>query len=612
MTDTDSDDEIITRPPMHNPPSASPIRRSTPAHRKRQAEGSIAHTGPPPLKRRKAEFNGAYLNLLNQDIQDASSGLINGEEGPELGHTQLGAVVWSAAEKRVYFAAVSRLGKEDVAGISARIGTKSELEVRQYLVFLEAAKRQPRTDEGRRGGAQHAHALRPVDIPAAVEIGAECGAMLETAADGLSLRQGGYEEEVERERWGPWWRVTAPLARILENRVRCQQQRRQYSETSPPQTRGGEEWGEKSLCSKEEEQEQEQEQGERNEILKELPFLQLFHVQNWLRLSDRVFMNSAVSDGNWRAVSEEDEPPAIQATALSDFHGLALSVTRRLLLAAMYVAESRVRTRSLNDARRRGQPRLRVEDVKAAASSLGMTQNSRQFWARCARRLQLNVVDHETEEDNLTDHENEGTDTDVGEDMDIDEQLSTVESSPGNTEDADQEAEESDEEDDYEIMSYDEVEAALGYPVADSIRNRPSNPEPYVLPRAEHISSPSEDETHSQEYDEENEEGRTEEEEEDDDDDEDDEDDDEDDDDGLNADSIKKDIEEATISLAPIEHTDDTDTTPARRALKSWIRAEHRLERDAERLDLKASADAETKLWAMLRGDGNLRSKGQG
>ncbi|KAI1276758.1 hypothetical protein F5Y07DRAFT_129025 [Xylaria sp. FL0933] len=595
--DTDSDDGIITRPPLHNPPSASPIRHSsTLVYRKRQAEASIACADPPPLKRRKGDFNSAYLNLLNQDIQDASSGLINGgEEDSALEPTQVGAVVWSASEKRAFFAAVRRLGRNDLAGISARIGTKSELEVQQYLVFFDDACPGADGERRSRGGA-----LRPVDFPAAVEIGAECAALLEAAADALALRQESYEEEVEKERWDSRWLVTAPLARILEDSVRRYHQQQQQQQRSKRKSAQDGEGGGKQVRIKEhKEQERLNEGKEENDDfdLKEMPFLELFPVYNWLRLSDRVFMNSTVSDGNWRSVSEEYAPPAIQATALADLHGLVLSVTRRLLLAAMYVAESRVRTRSLADTPRRLRPpQLRVEDVRAAVSSLGMKHDSRQFWARCARRLQLDVVDDRTDENGLIDSENECTETDEDEGMNIDDdQLSSTGSSRGYVDNTEQGAEES-EEDDYEIMSYDEVEAALGYPADDYSRTGPSSPESDASSLREQISSTSEAEPNSPEDSDEYEEERAEETE---------------DEDGLNAESIQRDIEEAMISQIPMESIyDDTDVLrPARQAMKSRIRAEHRLERDAERLDAKASADAEMKLWAVLRGEGDTRSR---
>ncbi|GAW12153.1 hypothetical protein ANO14919_015110 [Xylariales sp. No.14919] len=588
--DVDSDDEgrqsssepDIPRSPIHSTPSVSPTQGSARSRRKRRAEGFIERVGPPPFKRVKGDFNGAYVNLLNQDIRDASSGLIHSEEHPELGHTQIGAVVWSAAEKKVFFAAVSRLGKDDAAGISARIGTKSELEVRQYLIFLDAAKRRQHGDEGK--GARHANP-RPVDIPAAVEIGAECAAMLEAAADALSLRQEAYEEEVEKEYWGPQWLITPPTAQILEMDVQSRIQ-------------------DEKLRDEEEERKgqprlKEEDDSEKNRKLMRL--LQLFPIPNWLQLSDRIFMNSAVSDSNWHAVSDEYQPPAIQTTVIEDLYGLVLSITRRLVLAVIYMAESRVRTRSLNNTRRRRASRIRVEDVTAAVVSLGMKQNSKEFWVRCARRLQLNIVNDEHSEDDFTDRENEDTDTGSSEDTSINDQLNTAESRPGSTEETEQESEESEEESNYEIMSYDEVETALGYPAPTKIRSRSGSLESYVSNTSERISSASEDETdgeHEEEYKEE----LTE----------------EDDeyesdikikgpshelDEDLNPDTIRRDMEEAMLFSAPV------GVVPTRQVMKSRIRAEHRLEREAEHLDLKASADAETKLWALLLGDGDSKTK---
>ncbi|KAJ8124425.1 hypothetical protein O1611_g9216 [Lasiodiplodia mahajangana] len=313
-------------------------------------------------------------------------------------------------------------------------------------------------------------------------------------------------------------------------------------------------------------------------------------------------MNSTVSDGNWHAVSEEQEPPAIRATALADFHALVHSVTRRLLFATLYVAESRIRTKSLNDARKRPNFRIRAEDVDAAVSSLGMKHNSRQFWARCARRLQLNVIDDRVEQDGSSDHEDEETDTDESEDTDGDGRQSTVGSRSEDADDTGQETEESEEDDDLEVMGYDKVEAALGFPTVDNIRTRRSTPEAYMSTASEYISSPSEE--HEEDYIEEDEEyeedikmqDREEAHSE--------------PDDGLNPVTINQDIEEAIISLPRLESTGMVAPS-TRQAVESRIRAQHRLERDAELLDLKASADAEAELWAVLRGDSDSRTKGR-
>ncbi|KAI1755200.1 hypothetical protein F4782DRAFT_439048 [Xylaria castorea] len=585
----DSDDDYrepnseneITRSPIYNSRGASPIRGRIPIRRKRRVESSIISVGPPPFKRMKGDFNAAYLDLLNRDINDASSGLIHGE-AEEDADTQIGAVVWSAAEKAAFFAAVSRLGRADHAGISARIGTKSELEVRQYLVLLDATE----------GKGVRQNALRPVDIPAAVEIGAECAAALEAAADALSLRQESYEEQVEKERWGSRWRVTAPLVETLEG------QQRRNSEAPTPQPKPRERAQKEDQRRDEEDDREEQlqleneEQEKKGRRLDESPFLQLFCIQNWLLLSNRIFMNSAVADSNWRAASEEHEPPAIQMTALADFYALVVSVTKRLLLSALYVAESRVRRNSFEVVQRRRKTQIRVEDIVAAVSSLGMKQNSSEFWARCARRLQLDVVDDRTGEDSVADQENEELRTNSGDEMDRDDRLlSTVESEPGSTEESEQNREEN-EDDDIEIMSYDEIEAVLGYPVVDSMHSRHSTPEFSAFTTTD-ISSNSEDEMdegeHGEEYLEEDDKEY-------------------DGDikmkdqqetpaDDLQLDTIALDVEEARISLASTERT--ADGTDATQAIKSRIRVEHRLERDAELLDVQASTEAERELWAV-------------
>ncbi|KAJ2987953.1 hypothetical protein NUW58_g4226 [Xylaria curta] len=598
----------VTRLPIHNPPSVSPMRESPPIRRKRRIGGFIASVDAPPLKRVRGNFNAAYLNLLNRDIQDAAIGLVHDEDSSDFEYMQIGAVTWSTAERKVFFAAVSRLGKDDSAGISARIGTKSELEVRQYLALLNATGYQ-RTGEGK--GAQRP--LRPVDIPAAVEIGAECGAALEAAADALSLRQETYEEEVEKARWDSRWLITAPFARILENSFRSQQQKDSRTPTPQPHLRGRGQQKQQWYSEDDLEvrlQLEEEEQEERTRSLDELSFLQLFSVQNWLQLSDRIFMNSAVVECNWQAVSENPDTPAIQTTALADFHALACSVTRRLLLAAIYMAESRLRTKSLDDKRKRGSPRIRVEDVLAAVSSLGMKQNCREFWARCARRLQLDIIDDKIGETGLSDTE----DGEVGvygrEVMDGDDRPSSImDFEPDNIEETEQETDENTG-DDYEIMSYDEVETALGYPVVSNTYGRSSTNKYRSSAASEYMSSNSEEEPDEGElegeYEVENAGSEDDEYEE---------------DikmeeggqkpfhhesyDGLNPDAITADIEEAIISLASVERA-GASAASVQEAIKYRVRAEHKLEQDAERLDLQVSTNAEAVLWAVLRDDSDL------
>ncbi|KAL2177245.1 uncharacterized protein P884DRAFT_244339 [Thermothelomyces heterothallicus CBS 202.75] len=355
-------------------------------------------TSPRPFKRhRSAPFNHAYLALLNSDILDAAQryaphhgqtagGDGDGGDDTALPASQIGLAYWSEAEKLLFFEALSRLGPDDVVGIAARVRTKSALEVGEYLALLKEAT------AAAKAAAAAAAAVALEDMPAAVELSQACCAALEEAADAVAIRQEGYEEGVERRKWGDTgWLIGKGNYKAVE--------------AEPPERLRG--------------------------------AVGLFRLGSWLRLSERVFMNSAVEEYNWAMV--EGDEPAVRATAVEDFYALAVQVTRRLVAATIYVGESRVKAKRelYPDTRNR----VWRQDVEAAALSLGLPTNSRKFWAKSARRLRLNVYDDE--EEDQEDQEDE--------------------------EEEEEEQDEKDNEDEgwgsvgeQEPMSYDEVERALG------------------------------------------------------------------------------------------------------------------------------------------------------
>ncbi|KAL2165864.1 hypothetical protein VTG60DRAFT_3713 [Thermothelomyces hinnuleus] len=364
-------------------------------------------TSPRPFKRhRSAPFNHAYLALLNSDILDAAqryaphhgqtaAGDGDGGDDTALPASQIGLAYWSEAEKLLFFEALSRLGPDDVAGIAARVRTKSALEVGEYLALLREATAAAKgggnaaTMKKKEGRAAAAAAVALEDMPAAVELSQACCAALEEAADAVAIRQEGYEEGVERRKWGDaGWLIGKRNHKAVE--------------AEPP------------------------------EGLREA--VGLFRLGSWLRLSERVFMNSAVEEYNWARV--EGEEPAVRATAVEDFYALAVQVTRRLVAATIYVGESRVKARRelYPDTRNR----VWRQDVEAAALSLGLPTNSRKFWVKSARRLRLNVYDDEEEDQEDEEEEEEEQDEKDNED----EGWGSV--------------------GEQEPMSYDEVERALG------------------------------------------------------------------------------------------------------------------------------------------------------
>ncbi|OAA47750.1 hypothetical protein NOR_02240 [Metarhizium rileyi] len=299
-----------------------------------------------PFKRQKGVLNAEYLDLLNRGIDDAAHRVCL-EESINCPHSQLGLTSWSTVEKHQLFESVSRLGKYDLLGIAGRIGSKSEVEIKQYLDMLQAEK------ESRQ--RNHRSYLELAEYPAAVEISQQCCHAQEEAADTVSIRQERREEQREELKWGDNWDITLSLARRLGH--------------------GGEDADSASEAT--------------------VRFAQLFHLSNWLRLSGRVFMNSSIPGNNWNYV--DDKRPSIWATAFDDFYSLAVSVTRRLVQTTLFISMSRIRAKKELIPTTRDI--VRRKDVEAAIASLGMSHNANDLWIRCARRLRLDVFDEPPDKD---------------------------------------------------------------------------------------------------------------------------------------------------------------------------------------------------------------------
>ncbi|KAM5348245.1 hypothetical protein ACJ41O_008069 [Fusarium nematophilum] len=309
---------------------------------KRAAEEDLV---PSAFKRHKGALNTDYLDLLNRDIGDATQRVCLADEEGQLDPSQMGVTFWSAAEKRLFFEAVARLGQDDLPGIASRIGTKSEIEVNHYLSVLQSARLLRLRD-----------AMRPAiefpEYPAAVELSQQCCHALDEAADAISVRQERKEEQREESKWGDCWDISPRIARRLDR-------------------------------------------GESASEGQDLAFPGLFNLHNWLRLSERIFMNSSIPSENWSFI--DSSPPSMWATTFEDFHSLALSVTRRLVQTTIFMSISRIRAK--REAIPSTRDIVRPQDVEAAIVSLGMKPNSRQFWHKCARRLRLEVYEDPPDRD---------------------------------------------------------------------------------------------------------------------------------------------------------------------------------------------------------------------
>jgi len=315
-------------------------------------------------KRLKRYYNNDYRELLNIDIEDTAAGKLQEDNYP-LQASQIGSSIWTSLEKDVFFTALTRLGRDNVRGIAARIGSKSELQVQEYNQLLHQGVNEKRLQEGR--------LLVPTDMPAAVQFSDECGAVLERAGDALAIRQERAEEKIEKTKFGDSWLLNREVSSFMEKRRK-------------------EEGSEAAL----------------DEIL---PAVNLFNLKHWLELSEKVFMNPAApyQDDNWQALAEAGETPAIRATAFADFHSLAVNITKRLVSTTFYCTMSRLRARDLMKVKH---AEVTSGDVEAAVNILGLKVNSITFWTGAARRCHLQVLDddakaHRDDDDEEEDEEQE-------------------------------------------------------------------------------------------------------------------------------------------------------------------------------------------------------------
>lgn len=308
---------------------------------------------PSRWKRLRTHYNDEYRQLYNETVNEIV-------HGPPI-HcqklllpSQIGTTLWTSEEKETFFAALARRGRGDLPGIAMAIGTKSEAEVHVYLRLLQNA-----------GVRQHLFNRRNqlfnvAAAPGALEVSLACSAALELSADSLGVLQQRAEAKWERKKHHDMWLLNQKLGR----------------------------WATSCMC-----------QGDQgvNEVRERLPAAELLHLENLLKLSANIFMNSSTKDENWREYCSRSEKPAILFTAFADLYRFIVSITKRLIQSSLHFAMSRcVAITTPNFAPKQA---VRKQDVTAALNILGMKHNSQMFWAGVAKRCALNVYDTDDGED---------------------------------------------------------------------------------------------------------------------------------------------------------------------------------------------------------------------
>jgi RNA polymerase I-specific transcription initiation factor RRN5 len=313
-------------------------------------ENSAGESGEEQVEALQSHYNDQYLSLFNETCID------NVERAKsDLGTTRIGLTEWSNLEKERFFLALSKRSKADVRGIVASIGSKSELEVYEYLQLLEEE------DRNLHLYAEEVKNVTCGGISAAAEISIECNTLLEQAADALATYQDKFDQAVGEQKHGDQWLVNEVQADIYDQ-VADQAEDNDSSDSS-------------------------------RSAVPQIPAGGLFRLSSWLSLTERVFMNSdpARNEKNVLINATEDDVPAITQAAVSNLYELAVHRLRKIMQTSIFCAESRIR--STAHSRYSARAVVRQQDVAAAIGILGFEENRSHFWLTLARRNQLNVVD---------------------------------------------------------------------------------------------------------------------------------------------------------------------------------------------------------------------------
>lgn len=328
-----------------DPPSRTPSRDSKHIRLRSRANAWRA------LKKRPI---GGYRELYAETYYDISQDSTY-HTGGNLPSTQNGVSTWTSLEKDCFFNVLARVGKARVRDIAASIGSKSEMEVRDYMQLLHRGLEHQHLVEANTG------AVTLGDIPAALEISEECCEALEQASEVISMEEQRSERVSAKRRHGNMFLIDSDMAEVVEEKLEA-----------------------------EADEELEQSELEKSELD---TAARLFNLSNWIKTSERIFMNFGEPrlEDNWVNIKFEDESPSITADALLDFHTLAISLTRRLVQSSLFFAMSRIR--AMKSGSNHPLRAVKSRDVTAALNVLRMEQNTDAFWAGVARRCSLNIID---------------------------------------------------------------------------------------------------------------------------------------------------------------------------------------------------------------------------
>ncbi|KAF2837276.1 hypothetical protein M501DRAFT_995857 [Patellaria atrata CBS 101060] len=345
------------------------------AHVSRKRKRDTRESRNAKTKRLRGRYSDPYRQLFNSTIPNPQYIDLDDVRKP-LEASQIGLSVWTAEEKEIFFAALSRWGKSDVPKISEIIGTKSVSQVIEYLGLLQEGLLELHLD---------LDDIQPTDarhIASAAELSENLCNALDIAAESLGWNQLKYEAKQESKKHGDVWLLTKDIGNQINEYL-------DFAES------GRDENGDSSIDSHDDGGILEQRLSIKSNRARyiQVPAAHLLDLSVWLELSENIFMNSANPDisENWRTVGEQGETPSIYHTAFSDFHNLTVSITKKVVQVSIFQALSRLRGADKigKEVSKVGITRM---DVLGATEILNMKQSSADFWIKAPRRCGLKVT----------------------------------------------------------------------------------------------------------------------------------------------------------------------------------------------------------------------------
>lgn len=364
-------------------PAARSTRRTLQQSRPKRAS-ELKHKAQAEKKRL---LISRYVPLFNDAVRDIESGVVYHDEQYER-NLQYGAVRWTRNEREAFYNGLAKYGKSETARIASLIGTKTEMEVRTLIHTLD------RNAQHRATRQREPEFITLKEIPAAVEINEDCCKAMEKSACALALDEESREKLMGFKNYGDLYTIDGPIAAWVEEKLGSEIE---ADEALLAQNEDADvdELLDAEAIAKENEQDQLEKQT--SDIVEDSVIFtvgRLFKLSNWIKLSDRIFMNSGSGDSedNWRTLTKETASPALTCEAFSDFYTLAISLTRRIIQSAIFLSLSRTRALERAGINVGSQTYVRREDVRAALDILKMPQDAHDFWALSSRRCKLDIV----------------------------------------------------------------------------------------------------------------------------------------------------------------------------------------------------------------------------